>query len=177
MFPSFFIHDHAHIFQVFSFIFYTKSNVFQYLHLGDYFVSVQTACPALPRPAPPGLRNSPLFGYIICLVSKSCPALCNPMDWSPPGSSVRGISQAKNTGVGCRLLLQGSSRPRRWSRASCTGRQGFDAELPDAQPDAQDASSFSCWSAVRLSAVRPPPAVPQSISCVVLERWLYLAHI
>ena len=106
MFPSFFIHEHANIFQVFSFIFYTKSNVFRYLHLGDYFVSVQTACRA-----PPGLRNSPLFGYIICLVSKSCPTLCDPVDWSPPGSSVCGISQAKNTGVGCRFLLRGASDP------------------------------------------------------------------
>jgi len=26
---------------------------------------------------------------------------------SPPGSSIHGISQAKNTGVGCRFLLQG----------------------------------------------------------------------
>ena len=26
---------------------------------------------------------------------QSCPALCNPMDYSPPGSSVRGILQAR----------------------------------------------------------------------------------
>ena len=30
-----------------------------------------------------------------CLVVKSCPTLCNPMDCSPPGSSVHGISQGK----------------------------------------------------------------------------------
>ena len=30
-----------------------------------------------------------------CLVTKSCPTLCNPMDYSPPGSSVHGISQAR----------------------------------------------------------------------------------
>ena len=28
-------------------------------------------------------------------VTKSCPTLCNPMDYSPPGSSVHGISQAR----------------------------------------------------------------------------------
>ena len=34
--------------------------------------------------------------------------LCNPMDSSPPGSSVHGILQAtKHTGVGCHFLLQG----------------------------------------------------------------------
>ena len=29
------------------------------------------------------------------LVAQSYPTLCNPMDWSPPGSSVHGISQAR----------------------------------------------------------------------------------
>ena len=33
--------------------------------------------------------------------------LCYPMDCSPPGSSVRGDSPGKNTGVGCHALLQG----------------------------------------------------------------------
>ena len=29
------------------------------------------------------------------LVAQFCPSLCDPMDCSPPGSSVRGISQAR----------------------------------------------------------------------------------
>ena len=37
---------------------------------------------------------------------QSCPALCNPMDWGPPGSSVHRNSPGKNTGVGCQALLQ-----------------------------------------------------------------------
>ena len=41
------------------------------------------------------------------LVIQSCPTLCNPMDCSPPGSSVHGILQVKSTGVGCHSLLQG----------------------------------------------------------------------
>ena len=44
-----------------------------------------------------------------CLVVKSCPTLCNPMDCSPPGSSVHGggrISPGRNIGVGCHALLQ-----------------------------------------------------------------------
>ena len=32
--------------------------------------------------------------------------LCDPMDCSLPGSSVHGDSPGKNTGVGCRALLQ-----------------------------------------------------------------------
>ena len=44
---------------------------------------------------------------MLCLVSQSCPTLCNPMDCSPPGSSVHGDSPGKNTGVRCHALLQG----------------------------------------------------------------------
>ena len=32
---------------------------------------------------------------LCCLITKSCLILCDPMDCSPPGSSVRGISQAR----------------------------------------------------------------------------------
>ena len=48
----------------------------------------------------------------LCLVAQSCPTLCNPMDYSPPGSSVQGDSPGKNTGMGCHALLQASSQPR-----------------------------------------------------------------
>ena len=41
---------------------------------------------------------------------------CDPMDCSPPSSSVHGIAQARNTGVGCRFLPQGSS----WQGIECT---------------------------------------------------------
>ena len=30
-----------------------------------------------------------------CVLTQSCPTLCDPMDCIPPGSSVRGISQAR----------------------------------------------------------------------------------
>ena len=38
-------------------------------------------------------------------VTQSCPTLCDPMDCSPPGSSIHGIFPAKSTGVGCHCLL------------------------------------------------------------------------
>ena len=38
---------------------------------------------------------------------QSCPTLCNPMDCSPPGSSVHVIFPGKNTGVHFYDLLQG----------------------------------------------------------------------
>ena len=45
------------------------------------------------------------------LVTQSCPTLCDPMYYSPPGSSVHGDSPGKNTGVGCHNLLQGFPNP------------------------------------------------------------------
>ena len=32
---------------------------------------------------------------LVCVCAQSCLTLCNPMDGSPPGSSVHGISQAR----------------------------------------------------------------------------------
>ena len=31
----------------------------------------------------------------VCVVAQSCLTLCDPMDWSPPGSFVHGILQAR----------------------------------------------------------------------------------
>ena len=45
---------------------------------------------------------------VLCLVTQSCPTLCDPMACSPPGSSVHGDSPGKNTGGGCHALLQGN---------------------------------------------------------------------
>ena len=39
-------------------------------------------------------------------VIQSCPTLRDPMDCSPPGSSVDGIFPSKSTGVGCYRLLR-----------------------------------------------------------------------
>ena len=44
---------------------------------------------------------------MLCLVTQLCPTLCDPMDHSPPNSSIHGDSPGKNTGVGCHAFLQG----------------------------------------------------------------------
>ena len=46
---------------------------------------------------------------VLCLVTQLYPTLCNPMDYSLPGSFVHGDSPGKNTGVGSHALLQGIS--------------------------------------------------------------------
>ena len=48
--------------------------------------------------------------FLLCICAKTlqlCLTLWNPMDCSPPDSSVRRNSQGKNTGVGCHALFQG----------------------------------------------------------------------
>ena len=43
----------------------------------------------------------------MCVCVLMCLTPCDPMDCSPPGSSLHGILQGKNTGVGYHFLLQG----------------------------------------------------------------------
>ena len=42
----------------------------------------------------------------VCPHTQSCPTLCNPMECSPPGSSVHRISQARTLEWVCHFLLQ-----------------------------------------------------------------------
>ena len=61
--------------------------------------------PHLPS-APIHLLSSPLPSCACMLSHFSRVWLCDPMDCSPPDSSVHGILQARITGVGCHALLQ-----------------------------------------------------------------------
>ena len=56
-------------------------------------------------------------------VAQSCPTLCDPMDCSLPGFSVRGIFPGKSTGVGCHFLLQGIFLTQGWNRGLLHCRQ------------------------------------------------------
>ena len=67
-------------------------------------------------------RNTKYY-WNCCLVAKLCPTLCNPMDCSPPGSSVHGISQARIMEWVSISSPRGSSWPRDWTHISCIDRQ------------------------------------------------------
>ena len=57
-----------------------------------------------------------------CVHAKSlqlCPALCNPMEYSPPRSSVHGILQARILEWVAIPCLRGSFRPRDQTQVSC----------------------------------------------------------
>ena len=64
----------------------------------------------------------------LCMHAKSvqlCLTLCNPLDCSPPGSSIHGILQTRILEWGAMPSSRGSSQPRDWtlvSYVSCIGR-------------------------------------------------------
>ena len=64
--------------------------------------------------------------YVVCvcvLVIQLCPTLCDPMDCSPPGSSVHRISQARILEWVAIPFSKGSSWPRDGTCSSCICRE------------------------------------------------------
>ena len=55
---------------------------------------------------------------------QSCPSLCDPIDHSPPGSSVHGILQSRILECVGILFSRGSSWPRDWTHISYVSRTG-----------------------------------------------------
>ena len=78
------------------------------LHENDVAVFLYTtrATSKLPRRTP-HLLSTCVSLSPECLVTQSCPTVCDPMDCSPSDSSVHGDSPGKNAGVDCHALLQG----------------------------------------------------------------------
>ena len=69
-----------------------------------------------------------LFCVCVCvcvLVIQWCPTLCNPMDYSPPGSSVHGVLQARILEWVTMPSSRGSSWPRDQTRVSCIAHRFF----------------------------------------------------
>ena len=65
-----------------------------------------------------------------CLVAKSCPALCNPMDCRPPGSSICGIFQAGILECVAISFSRGSSQCRDQTCISYLAGGFFSSEPP-----------------------------------------------
>ena len=73
----------------------------------------QDRSPSWALPSKAGQGKQSAIGCC-CLVTQSCPTLCDPMGCSPPGSSAHGILQAR--------VLEGVARP--FSRGSSRFRDG-----------------------------------------------------
>ena len=88
--------------------------------------------PYSPHPGPTQQFHiiPPEFSFLkhACSAARSCPTLWDPMDYSPPGSSVHGILQARIMEWAAISISRGSSQPRdrtRFSGISCNGRWIF----------------------------------------------------
>ena len=79
-----------------------------------------------------------------CLVPKLCPTLCDPVDCSLPGSSVRGISQARILEWVAILFSRGSSLPRDQTQVSCIAGRFFTIW------DTKEASSSRCHREIQV---------------------------
>ena len=64
--------------------------------------------------------NVYLTMVFLCSVAQLCPTLCDPLDWSPPGSSVLGDSQARMLEWVAMSSSRGSFQTRAQTQVSCT---------------------------------------------------------
>ena len=67
---------------------------------------------------------------MLCIYAQSCPTLCNPMDYSPPGSTVHGIFQARILERVAIFYLRLYSWPRVQTHISCVSCFGRWITLP-----------------------------------------------
>ena len=65
------------------------------------------------------------WSTVLCLVAQLCLTVCDPMDCSPPGSSVHGTLQAGILEWVAIPSSRGSSQPRDQSQVSCTAGRFF----------------------------------------------------
>ena len=81
----------------------------------------------------------------VCVsVAKSCLSLCNPVDCSPPASSVHGISQAKILEWVTISFCRGSSWPRNWTQSpALAGR--FSTTEPPRKPRIWSRKNIICF--------------------------------
>ena len=61
----------------------------------------------------------------VCAVAQSCLTLCDPINYSPPDSSVCGILQVRTMEWVVISFSRGSSQPRDWTQVSCIAGRFF----------------------------------------------------
>ena len=81
-------------------------------------------------------------GKVKAVVTRSCPTLCNPVDCSPPGSSVHGILQARILEWSTIPFSRGSSQPRDQTCVSGIAGEFFTLP-PNLRSDLKSASRCS----------------------------------
>ena len=71
-----------------------RFNLYIYIYIFFFFSGYRNDC------------GSKSVCVVLCLVAQLCSTLCDPMEYSPPGSSVHEDYPGKNTGGGCHILPQ-----------------------------------------------------------------------
>ena len=97
------------------------------------------------------------------LVTQSCLTLCNPVDYSPPGSSIHGILQARILEWVAISFSRGSSQLGDRTRVSCIVGRCFnhwaepsrDPAKPLLADKEYSSDGGSCWKDVFLSLLPP----------------------
>ena len=78
-------------------------------------------------------------------VSQSCPTLCDPVDCSPPGSSVHGILQARILEWVAISFSRGSFRPKDGTQVSCIAGRCFNLWATREAQEPLQSTHFSHW--------------------------------
>ena len=96
------------------------------LNVHPWETSSSVTAVARPKYTTPswGKRIIWLDPYLACSVTQSCLTLCNPVNCSPPGSSVREILQGRILEWAAMSFSGGSSWPRAWTHISCVSCSG-----------------------------------------------------
>ena len=82
-------------------------------------------------------RTNSVWFQCLCVHAQACPTLCDPTDWSPPGSSVHGIFQARLLEWVAISSYRGSSQTRDQTRVSLASPAltgGFLTTVPPGKP-------------------------------------------
>ena len=118
---------------------------FTQIHVHRVGDAIQPSHPLLSPspPAPNPSRHQGLFQWVIqvsinnysdcvcvCLVVQSCLTLCDPVNCSPPSSSVHGILQARILEWGAIPFSRGSSQPKDWTWSSALWADSLPSEPP-----------------------------------------------
>ena len=124
----------------------------------------------IPLCTPPFLSLGPSHRLIhtsfvlFCMHAKSfqlCLTLCDPMDCSPPGSSVQGIPQARILEWGVLLFSKGSSRPRERTHLR-HWQAGSSPQVPPGKPWCFLGTQHPLWKALLSSHYPSVPPVSSS---------------
>ena len=111
------------------------------------------------------LTNDLLWKKVKMFITQSCPTLCDPMDCSPPGSSVHGILSARILEWVAIPFSRGSSQARDQTQVSCNASRFFTIWATREASMIPYASELSHFSWVR------PLATPWTLvakSCLTL---------